>query len=173
MNAPESGEKRPQGSTLSPTAFMLLMLESCPRLPLNEDILHSLAFLVQCQMEDPCRPDLGWNIRANLMHSPEIEQSLELARKQGLVPGAPEVALTETGQLHCTLMGASVEKCKNHLREATVSTIGLSKGRLHLLCIAAAALASGLAEEVSDPTVKEVIHRHAWYMNKAARIQKT
>src|SRR3989339_596052 len=92
---------------MSSTAFVLLILEACGKLELNEEILHSLAYLAQSQMPEECYPEMNWAIRANFIHSEEIRHGLKLARNQGLLEHEPLVKLTATGKSHCSLLNVS------------------------------------------------------------------
>lgn len=157
-------------SRLGATAFVLLLLEASGKMELNEEILHSLAYLVQVQMPRQCYPKMKWEIRANFIHSNEITNGLSLARRQGLVSAAPSVVLTERGKKHCELLEVPASRCRNELREATVATIGLSKENLHSFCVAAAALASGFAEQVTELETRQVIQRHSQYITHTTRI---
>lgn len=161
----EKGKKR-----LGATAFILLLLDACGKMELNEEILHSLAYLVQSQMKASCYPRMEWMIRAGFLYSEQIKKGLWLARKQRLISQAPDVNLTTLGKRHCVLLDESVNSCRLDLTEAAVATIGLSSHRLHGLCVAAAALASGFADQVMDVEVVGILSRHAQYVTKKATL---
>jgi hypothetical protein len=166
-------EKKTSAQRLGATAFVLLLLEACGKLELNEEILYSLAYMVQSQMKPTCYPRMTWSIRANFLYSEQIAKGLWLARKQGLIVHAPSVVLTPMGRRHCALLDESVNACRFDLMQATVATIGLSRDNLHRFCIAAAALSCGLAEKVADPEIRVLLQRHAQYATQYAPLIRT
>jgi|GEM_PF-6520064 len=155
---------------LSVTAFILLMLDSVGKMKVNEEFLHSLSYMVQSQMKDGCYPTMNWTIRSGLIFSSEVEKGLQIARRQGLVSAPPSVNLTATGRRHCSLLGVSVEHCRNDLREATAYTLGVCKDEPHSLCTAAAALASGFDKSLLDRHVLAIIKRHSRFMTRLGHL---
>jgi hypothetical protein len=158
--------KKRKSQRLGATAVVLLMLDACGTIRLTEEVLHSLGYLVQSQMRKECYPRMSWEINANFIHSKEIAKGLMLARKQGLVAQAPSVALTSIGKKHCELLELPENGCRFDLMQASVATIGLAKDNLHWICIAAAALASGYGDQITDENVRSVIRRHSKYITR-------
>jgi hypothetical protein len=166
-----STEFSSRAKRLTPTAFLLMMLEPCESFQLNEAIVHSLAHLVCSQLPEDVAPSFKWTIRGNLLFSPHVARSLALARQQGLVSLPPSVALSPMGKKHCSLFDADTKAMRTKIQEATVATIGLSRHNLHRLTVAAAVLAiDSDRKEVADPEINNILNRHTQYVHTYQRL---